>query len=165
MKKRVLLLLMCAMFTAAAGGCGGKPVDKAVEEASMQTVEEVSTEAVEEVTQGTEEEASAPAEAEPSTESAAAVEENEKAMADGVYTAKFTTDSSMFHINEAYGDKGTLTVENGEMSIHITLPSKNIINLFPGKAEDAERYCLCSVVLHPSLSRDGNFPLHVFFPV
>ena len=29
---------------------------------------------------------------------------------DGVYNAEFTTDSSMFHVNEAYGDIGTLTV-------------------------------------------------------
>ena len=45
----------------------------------------------------------------------------------------------MFHINEVYDNKGTLTVENGEMTIHITLPSQNIVNLFPGSAEDAQK--------------------------
>ncbi|MCM1431970.1 MAG: ABC transporter substrate-binding protein [Muribaculaceae bacterium] len=60
-------------------------------------------------------------------------------LADGVYTAEFTTDSSMFHVNEAYENKGTLTVENGEMTIHITLASKNILNLYPGLAEDAAK--------------------------
>lgn len=58
---------------------------------------------------------------------------------DGVYTAEFTTDNSMFRVNEAYEDKGTLTVENGEMTIHISLGSKNIVNLYPGLAEDAQK--------------------------
>lgn len=60
-------------------------------------------------------------------------------MADGIYTAEFTTDSSMFRINEAYENKGTLTVENGEMTIHITLISKKILNLYPGLADDAAK--------------------------
>jgi len=63
----------------------------------------------------------------------------EVALPDGTYTATFTTDHSMFHVNEAYDDKGTLTVENGEMTIHVTLTSKNIVNLFPGLAEDAKQ--------------------------
>ena len=58
-------------------------------------------------------------------------------LADGIYTAEFTTDSSMFRVNETCEGKGTLTVENGEMTIHITLGSKKILNLYPGLAEDA----------------------------
>ena len=58
---------------------------------------------------------------------------------DGVYDAVFTTDSSMFHVNEACEGKGVLTVENGEMTIHISLVSKNILNLYPGLAEDAQK--------------------------
>ena len=61
------------------------------------------------------------------------------ALPDGVYSATFTTDNSMFHVNEAYDNKGTLTVENGEMTIHVTLASKNILNLFFGLAEDAKQ--------------------------
>ena len=61
------------------------------------------------------------------------------ALEDGAYTATFTTDNSMFHVNEAYDNKGTLTVKDGEMTIHVTLASKNILNLFPGLAEDAEK--------------------------
>ena len=57
---------------------------------------------------------------------------------DGVYTADFETDSSMFHANEACDGKGTLTVENGEMTFHVSLASKKIVNLYPGKAADAE---------------------------
>ena len=58
-------------------------------------------------------------------------------LADGTYTAEFTTDSSMFHVNEAYDNKGTLTVKDGQATIHVTLQSKKILNLFPGTAEDA----------------------------
>ena len=61
------------------------------------------------------------------------------ALPDGVYTAKFNTDSSMFHANEACDGKGTLTVENGEMTIHVSLASTSILNLFPGTAEDAQK--------------------------
>ena len=57
---------------------------------------------------------------------------------DGVYTAEFNTDNSMFRVNEVYDGKGTLTVENGEMTIHVTLGSKNIVNLYQGLAEDAK---------------------------
>ena len=60
------------------------------------------------------------------------------ALSDGVYTADFDTDSSMFHVNEACDGKGTLTVENGEMMIHISLTSKNIVTLYPGLANEAE---------------------------
>lgn len=61
-----------------------------------------------------------------------------EALADGTYNAKFTTDSSMFHVSEANEDIGVLTVENGEMSIHVSLASKGILNLFPGTAEEAQ---------------------------
>lgn len=57
---------------------------------------------------------------------------------DGVYEAEFHTDSTMFHINEAYDGKGILTVKDKEASIHIVLPSKNIVNLFLGQAKDVD---------------------------
>ena len=59
------------------------------------------------------------------------------ALADGVYTAEFDTDSSMFHANEACDGKGTLTVENGQMTFHVSLASTHIVNLYLGKASDA----------------------------
>ena len=62
----------------------------------------------------------------------------EAALPDGVYTADFETDSSMFHPNEACNGKGTLTVENGVMTFHVSLASKKIVNLYPGLAADAE---------------------------
>ncbi len=71
---------------------------------------------------------------------AEAAEANETApLADGVYAAVFTTDSSMFHVNEACDNRGTLTVKDGRMTIHVSLGSKNIVNLFPGLAEDAKK--------------------------
>lgn len=59
------------------------------------------------------------------------------ALPDGVYTAEFDTDSSMFHANEACDGKGTLTVENGQMTFHVSLASNHIVNLYLGKAADA----------------------------
>ena len=60
-------------------------------------------------------------------------------IADGTYVATFTTDNPMFHVNEANRDKGILTVENGNMTIHVSLQSKKIVNLYPGTAEDAQK--------------------------
>jgi len=60
-------------------------------------------------------------------------------LADGTYTVDFKTDGSMFHVNDTCDGKGTLTVKDGQMTVHITMPSKNIVNLFPGKAEDAQK--------------------------
>ena len=68
-----------------------------------------------------------------------AAEEEQAAIPDGTYTADFDTDSSMFHVSEACDGKGILTVKNGEMTIHISLMSKKIVNLYPGLAEDAEK--------------------------
>ena len=58
---------------------------------------------------------------------------------DGTYEAEFKTDSGMFHVNEANDGKGVLTVKDGQMSIHISLTSKNIVNLCVGKAADAKK--------------------------
>lgn len=59
------------------------------------------------------------------------------ALPDGVYTAEFDTDSSMFHANEAVDGMGTLTVENGTMTFHVSLQSQKIVNLYLGMAADA----------------------------
>lgn len=65
---------------------------------------------------------------------------DEKAdLEDGTYSAEFKTDSGMFHVNEACEGKGTLTVKDGKMTIHISLTSKNIVNLYPGLAKDAQK--------------------------
>ena len=73
-----------------------------------------------------------------SVASAAASETAAAALPDGVYTAAFDTDSGMFHANEACDGKGTLTVENGKMTFHVSLASKKIVNLYVGMAADAD---------------------------
>ena len=64
----------------------------------------------------------------------------EAALPDGVYTADFDTDSSMFHANETNDGKGTLTVKDGQMTFHVSLVSKKIVNLYVGMAADAEAH-------------------------
>ena len=74
------------------------------------------------------------------TTAVAAASDGENAvLPDGVYTARFETDSSMFHVSEAMHDRGTLTVKDGKMTLHVSLQSKRILNLFPGRAEDAKK--------------------------
>ena len=74
--------------------------------------------------------------------------QDEAQLPDGVYTAEFSTDSSMFHVSEACDGKGTLTVKDGVMTIHISLGSKKILNLYPGLAEDAVK--AGAVLLEPT---------------
>ncbi len=65
---------------------------------------------------------------------------NASGLEDGTYTAEFTTDNpTMFHANETKDGKGELTVKDGEMTIHVTLVSKNIVSLYPGLKEDAQK--------------------------
>ena len=77
-----------------------------------------------------------------SQDDGAQTEQSEKpeaaALEDGTYAVNFNTDSGMFHANEACEGKGTLTVRDGEMTVHVSLVSKNIVNLYPGLADDAE---------------------------
>lgn len=58
---------------------------------------------------------------------------------DGTYTADFTTDSSMFHVNEAYKGKGILTVKDKQMTIHVVVVSTSIEKLFLGTADNAQK--------------------------
>ena len=61
------------------------------------------------------------------------------ALEDGTYKVDFNTDSSMFHVNDSLDGKGILTVKNGKMTVHVTLTSQNIVNLYLGKAADAQK--------------------------
>ena len=73
----------------------------------------------------------------PAAESESEAPAAEAALPDGVYTADFNTDSSMFHANESCNGKGTLTVADGRMTMHVSLQSKKIVNLYLGMAADA----------------------------
>ncbi len=64
---------------------------------------------------------------------------NAAGLADGTYIVTFTTDSNMFHVSDAYDNQGILTVKDGEMTIHVSLQSKKVVNLFYGTAEDAQK--------------------------
>ena len=129
MKRFIALALAALLLFALLTACTSKPAE-AESAGQEQTVQpEQAAEPV-----SAEEEASA----EPEGEEAAG-QPAEAALPDGVYTADFNTDSSMFHANEACDGKGTLSVENGKMTIHVSLASKGILNLFPGTAEDAQK--------------------------
>lgn len=60
------------------------------------------------------------------------------ALEDGVYAVDFESDGAMFHVNEVYGGKGTLTVSGGRGTVRLVMPSKNICALYLGKAADAK---------------------------
>lgn len=110
--KTIFLTGVLIFSMAFMSACAGKTEDKP-QEAVEETVP-----AAEEVTEASEEDAALP---------------------DGVYSAEFSTDNSMFHVSEACDGKGVLTVENGQMTIHVSLASKKILNLYPGLAEDAKQ--------------------------
>lgn len=114
----VSLLAVSALLAASLAGCGSA-ASSVASSASSEAVSSVAESAVSEA----------------ASESAAA--SSARALEDGTYTAEFDTDSSMFHVNEASDGKGTLTVEDGQMTLHISLQSKKIVNLYVGMAADA----------------------------
>ena len=114
----VSLLAVSALLAASLAGCGSS-ASSVASSASSEAVSSVAESAVSGA----------------ASESAAA--SSARALEDGTYTAKFDTDSSMFHVNEASDGKGTLTVEDGQMTLHISLQSKKIVNLYVGMAADA----------------------------
>ncbi len=73
------------------------------------------------------------------TAACSAKKANANALTDGIYDVEFKTDSSMFRVNEAMDGKGRLTVKDGDMTVHISLVSKKILNLYPGTAEEAKK--------------------------
>ena len=71
--------------------------------------------------------------------SATAEVSDSSSLTDGTYSVAFNTDSSMFHVNEANNGRGVLAVKDGKMTVHISLVSKKIVNLFAGTASDAAK--------------------------
>ena len=114
----VSLLAVSALLAASLAGCGSS-ASSVASSASSEAVSSVAESAVSEA----------------ASESAAA--SSARTLEDGTYTAEFDTDSSMFHVNEASDGKGTLTVEDGQMTLHISLQSKKIVNLYVGMAANA----------------------------
>ena len=123
--KRLAAMIALMLTTLTIASCGGK-----------QTAAEPATEAA----TSTAGEAAAETGAEETSNEAETFDTAAtQVLADGVYLADFTTDGSMFHVNETKDGKGILTVKDGEMTIHIVMPSKNVVNLFRGSAEDAQK--------------------------
>lgn len=125
MKKKLLtVLLAAAMLGSLMTGCGENKTETAPTKAAAEETKAEDTKA-------------------PETEAletrAAETEGVLAPIPDGVYLATFNTDSSMFHINETCDGKGTLTVKDGAMIIHITLASKKIEKVFLGSKEDAKK--------------------------
>ena len=121
LRKRLMAVVLSAVMTAAIfTGCASKDDSSKSDNKSAKTEQQKSDAKEEKSKDSKSEAAKAPIE-------------------DGTYTAEFKTDSTMFHVNEANEGKGTLTVEDGKMTIHISLVSKNIVNLFPGTAKEAQK--------------------------
>ena len=135
MKKNIIIAIALLSVTLS-GGCGNNNNAQESDSAVDVTVEEDTEQSSETVTETLPEE---PMEKEPESDETDKQNQDTAELADGIYTAEFTTDSSMFRVNETCEGKGTLTVENGEMTIHITLGSKKILNLYPGLADDAAK--------------------------
>ena len=121
LRKRLMTLAVAVVMTVSVfTGCGSKDDSKTSRSESKKTEQQKSDAKEEKSKDSKSEAAKAPIE-------------------DGTYTAEFKTDSTMFHVNETNEGKGTLTVEDGKMTIHISLVSKNIVNLFPGTAKEAQK--------------------------
>lgn len=114
-KKIAVLLLSAAMAMTMLSGCGDNTAKEDKNAATEDQNKDDASEAKEEETE-------------------------EAPIEDGEYLVDFNTDSSMFHENPDFdGGKATLIVEDGKMTVHITLNSKNIVQLFLGTAEDAQK--------------------------
>ena len=125
--KTILLTGVLVFSMAFVSACAGKTEDQ--QEAAV----EETAPAAKEVTEEPEESEAATEVQEDTAETTQAI------LPDGTYDAEFSTDSSMFHVSEACDGKGVLTVENGQMTIHVSLASRKILNLYPGSAEDAQK--------------------------
>ena len=130
MKKKYFGIAGMAVLLSLLAACNRNPLPAAESETVSETVSEI---------QAGSENAQDSSAAEVTSESSTEKGMNACELEDGIYLAEFSTDGSMFHVNEMCDGKGELTVENGKMIIHISLPSKSILNLYPGLAEDAQK--------------------------
>lgn len=142
-KKLAVLFLGAALTVSMLGACGGNDASSSSSSASAVSTSSVSESSASSSVQDesqteTESTASSSSAAESTSAESTEGETGEAELADGVYTAEFKTDSNMFHVNEANDGKGVLTVKNGKMTIHISLVSKNIVNVFLGTKEEAQ---------------------------
>lgn len=148
-RKQIAVIGMLFMTCLASTGCGQKKEKQesstVAKTSAFETQAETTSQAEETTEKQTEKETEketktqAHTEKDTETETQTQVETESSSLEDGVYIADFNTDSSMFHVNEACDGKGTLTVKDGEMTIHVSLTSKKILNLYYGLAADAAK--------------------------
>ena len=139
-KKLAVLFLGAALTVSMLGACGGKDAASSSASAvSASSAADASSASVQDASKTESSTSTSDVSAESASAEETAGESSASELEDGTYTADFNTDSSMFHVNEAYDGKGILTVENGQMTIHVSMPSKNIVNLYLGSAEDAQK--------------------------
>ena len=127
-KKLAVLFLGAALTVSMLGACGGK-------DAASSSASAVSASSAADASSASVQDAS---KAESASAAETAGESSASELEDGTYTADFNTDSNMFHVNEAKEGKGVLTVKDGKMTIHVSLVSKNIVNVFVGTKEEAQ---------------------------
>lgn len=148
-RKQIAVIGMLFMTCLASTGCGQKKEKQesstVAKTSAFETQAETTSQAEETTEKQTEKETEketktqAHTEKDTETETQTQVETESSSLEDGVYISDFNTDSSMFHVNEACDGKGTLTVKDGEMTIHVSLTSKKILNLYYGLAADAAK--------------------------
>lgn len=138
MEARRLKYLVALLAVSILVGCGQAGDGKDVQDGVISEVADA-IENIAETTDSTEDDKEEPVE----------TANTECLLEDGIYVAEFNSDSSMFHINEANEGKGILTIKDGVMTMHISLPSKSVVNLFPGLAEDAAKKG--AVLLEPTI--------------
>lgn len=151
MKKARIAAIGAALLLTAASACGSNAAgsaaagsaSKTAESAAVSTAENGASETAAAETGEPASESTGETKADgtkgASAENAKNVSAAAKTLEDGVYQAEFKTDSSMFHVSEANDGKGVLTVRDRKMTMHVSLASVNIVNLFCGTADEAQK--------------------------
>ena len=131
--------LGAALTVSMLGACGGKDAASSSASAvSASSAADASSASVQDASKAESSTSTSDVSAESASAAETAGESSASELEDGTYTADFNTDSNMFHVNEAKEGKGVLTVKDGKMAIHVSLVSKNIVNVFVGTKEEAQ---------------------------
>ena len=129
-KKLAVLFLGAALTVSMLGACGGKDAASSSASAvSASSAADASSASVQDASKAESSTSTSDVSAESASAAETAGESSASELEDGTYTADFNTDSNMFHVNEA---------KEGKMTIHVSLVSKNIVNVFVGTKEEAQ---------------------------
>ena len=129
-KKLAVLFLGAALTVSMLGACGGKDAASSSASAvSASSAADASSASVQDASKAESSTSTSDVSAESASAAETAGESSASELEDGTYTADFNTDSNMFHVNEA---------KDGKMTIHVSLVSQNIVNVFVGTKEEAQ---------------------------